>query len=96
MAQKRKEPRKVYIARAKVMWKESNGYSLPISALIEDTSASGMSIRIKQEISVGCMVEIQWHKQQLQGVVVNCRKDGFEYILGVHRDLENESSVHPG
>lgn len=88
MTQNRKESRKVIVARAEVHWQDTIGNSCMIPAMIEDSSHGGMSVRIKKPISVGSKLEIRWYKEQIQGVVRNCRKDGFEYLLGVQRDLQ--------
>jgi len=75
------------MARAEIHWEDPAGTPNTASAMIEDTSRSGMSIRSPKQISVGSKLEVKWHREHLVGVVRNCRKDGFEYLLGIQRDL---------
>jgi PilZ domain len=86
MAEKRKEPRKSLIARAEVLWEDGTGVSRIARAMIEDTSPNGMCIRISKQIAVGSKIEIKSHRERALGVVKTCRKDGFEYVLGIERE----------
>jgi PilZ domain-containing protein len=92
MPEKRTELRKYFIARAKVLWEEPVGHSCLASAMVEDRSGNGLCVRVNQEISIGSKLEIRWHKEHLQGIVMNCRKDGFEYVLGVRRDCDDAAA----
>ena len=95
MKEQRKEPRRLFIARAKLLWEEPAGHSRLATALIEDRSDNGMSVRVKQEISIGSKLEIRWHKAKLSGIVLECRPVGVEYILAIRRDLDNPYAGEP-
>jgi hypothetical protein len=54
--------------------------------MIEDTSPSGASIRIKQLIYVGSRLEVQWPGRSFSGTVRYCRPSGMDYVLGIYKD----------
>ena len=83
------------MTRAKLLWEEPVGHSRFAPALIEDESDRGLSLRVGQKISIGSKLEVRWHKAQLWGVVMNCHKDGFDYILGIRRDFDYSVGGNP-
>ena len=86
MAERRTEPRKILLARVEVQWESPTGTSNIAAAMIEDTSRSGMCIRIKKSIPVGSKLQIKWRNEDILGIVRNSRKDGFQYVLGIQRE----------
>lgn len=68
MVEKRKEPRKSFLARAEVRWNHPPDQPNVSSAMIEDSSSSGMCIRVRKPISVGLKIEISWHNNHFAGV----------------------------
>jgi hypothetical protein len=79
------EPRTAIWAVAEVCWIDAAGQSLRIPATLEDTSASGVCIRLRTPISIGSNLTIKWHREQFFGIARNCRIDGREFLLGVER-----------
>ena len=88
------EPRKMIWAVAEVFW-EDGGTPNRAPATIEDTSLSGACLRVKRPFNVGARVTIKWHREQFSAVAKNCRSDGRDFLLGVHREADG-NSLQPG
>ena len=85
MSEKRTEFRIPLMARVDVLWADEDGTPRVAPATLEDTSHSGMSMRMKNEICVGLHVTVKWGSEQDSGTVTNCRREKGEYVLGVKR-----------
>jgi hypothetical protein len=86
------EPRTAIMAKAQVVWEDQPGVWRRAFAVIEDTSRSGACIRVSDAISVGAKLNIKWHQEQFSGVVKYCRREGEEYVVGIHRETpENQA-----
>ena len=79
-------------AVAEVSWVDPAGAARVSAATIEDTSASGACLRVPDSIATGVKVNVKWHREQFQAVAKNCRRDGYEFLLGVRREA-NGSGV---
>ena len=80
-------------AVAEVSWEDQTGKPNHESATLEDTSASGACVRLKSPVHVGSFVTIKWHREQFSAVARNCRADGKEFLLGVRRAPDTNSSL---
>jgi len=80
------EPRTVLWAVAEVLWEDQTGTPNRVSATLEDTSPSGACIRLKTPITVGSRLTVRWHREQFSAVARNCRSDGRDFLLGVHKE----------
>jgi hypothetical protein len=68
------------------LWEDKTGTPRITPGKLEDKSRGGASMRIKEPISVGSKLILQWGIEQISGTVTYCRRDGKEYVLGVQRD----------
>ncbi|HTZ82302.1 MAG TPA: hypothetical protein VMB66_03875 [Candidatus Acidoferrales bacterium] len=80
------EPRIVMWAVADVCWLDSAGHPIHAAATLEDTSRSGACLRLKSAIQIGSQLTVKWHREQFSAIARNCRRDGREFLLGVHRE----------
>src|ERR1700687_1990269 len=86
------EPRTAIMAKAQVVWEDQPGVLRSALAMIEDTSRSGACIRVSAAISVGAKLNIKWHQEQFSGVAKYCRREGEDYVVGIHRETpENKA-----
>ncbi len=83
------EARTVLWAVAEVLWEDQTGTPNRVSATLEDTSPSGACIRLKTPITVGSRLTIRWHREQFSAVARNCRSDGRDFLLGVHKETSS-------
>jgi len=79
------EPRTAIWAVAEVSWEDKSGASNHAPATLEDTSPSGACLRVKTPITVGSELTVKWHREQFSAIARNCRRDGGDFLLGVHR-----------
>jgi hypothetical protein len=90
MGEKRDTPRIPLMVRVDAMWQDETGTVRVVPGVLEDRSRGGVSVRVKEQISVGSRLEIRWQREQFSGTITHCRRDGVSYILGIQRDpLEN-------
>jgi len=80
------ESRIAMMAIAEVCWEDQSGTSHLAPAKIEDTSPSGVCIRINTPIAVGSKLTIRWQREVFSGVARNCRSDGVAFVMGIQRD----------
>lgn len=80
------EPRVLIWAQAEISWRDASGAPCRAPATLEDTSKSGACIRVKRPFDIGAALTVRWHREQFSAVAKNCRKDGRDYLLGVHRE----------
>lgn len=74
------------MAVAEVCWEDQSGTSHLAPARIEDTSPSGVCIRINTPIAVGSKLTIRWQRELFSGVARNCRTEGVTFVMGIQRD----------
>jgi hypothetical protein len=79
------EPRKPIWAVANISWADVSGAALQARATLLDISASGACLRVRTPIEIGARVQVKWHREQFSAMTRNCRQDGKDYLLGVHR-----------
>jgi hypothetical protein len=69
-----------------VFWQDPAGATNRAPGTLEDTSPSGACIRLKTPIAVGARLTVKWHREHFSAMARNCRTDGREFLLGVHRE----------
>ena len=88
------------MAVAEVCWEDQAGTAHLAPAKIEDTSPSGVCIRINTPIAVGSKLTIKWQRELFSGIARNCRSDGVAFVMGIQRDMVGSafqtSPPHPG
>jgi len=79
-----------------VLWQEPAGGALQTArARMEDKSAGGACIRSRKAIPAGSKLKIQWRFEQFSGVVIYCRSEAREYIIGIQRIAGDIASEPP-
>ena len=81
----RAEPRAGIMARIEVLWEDEGGTPHVTPAKLEDKSRRGASIRLKEPISVGTKLIVQWAHGHFSGTVKYCNPHGEEYVLGIRQ-----------
>jgi PilZ domain-containing protein len=94
MGEKRAEFRIPLMARVDVLWGDADGTPRVAPGTLEDTSHGGMSVRVKNAIRVGSHVTIKWGSEQVSGTVTNCRREKFEYVLGMKREPDPDNAAN--
>src|ERR1700686_4266404 len=87
------EPRTVLWAVAEISWEDQTGTLYHGPATLEDISVSGACIRVKTPVTVGSKLVVKWQREQFFAVARNCRSDGRDFLLGVRRDTNPQSSL---
>src|SRR5579863_7964151 len=80
-------------AMAEISWEDQSGIPKRLPATLEDTSSSGACLRLKAPIQVGARLVVRWHREQFSAVARNCRRDGWEFLLGVQREADASPPV---
>ena len=83
------EPRTVIWAIAEVSWEDNDGV-YKVRGTLEDTSRSGACVRVKRPFTIGSRVTIKWQREQFSAITRNCRRDGYDFLLGVKREPPNQ------
>jgi hypothetical protein len=78
-----------------VSWEDPDGKFRSVSARMEDKSVGGACIRLKKPVEVGTWLRIQWRFEQFSGVVKYCRREEWDYIVGIQRDPANSVPTGP-
>jgi hypothetical protein len=86
MDERRSEPRINMMARIEALWQDEAGSEHVSRGKIEDLSDGGLCIRVKDPISVGSKLTVRFHLGNFPGTVVQSRKHGQDYVLGIKRD----------
>ena len=94
MGEKRAEFRIPLMARVDVLWGDADGTPRVAPGTLEDTSHGGMSMRMKNAIRGGSHVTIKWGSEQVSGTVTNCRREKFEYVLGMKREPDPDNAAN--
>lgn len=89
----RTEPRTALIAQVRVCWEEQDGPNQDIRGQMEDRSPSGACIRLKMPIGVGANVNIISHREDFSGIIRYCRREGEDYVLGIHRSVKAQDKA---
>ena len=77
------------ISRVDVEWHDSDGSPRHVFAYIEDRSRSGLGMRIPNFIPVGTEIRIKGIRLDVRGVVRQCARAGYEYMVGVKLSAEH-------
>jgi len=72
--------------RVELLWTDETGTPRIVPGTLEDKSRIGVSIRVKEAIVVGSVLEVKTPSEQFSGIVTNCRLDGTEYVAGIRRE----------
>ena len=81
-----REARIAVMIQVEVSWEDLGGNLRSVPARMEDKSLSGACIRVKKPIEVGARVRIQWRFEQFSGAVRYCRREDWDYVVGIQRD----------
>ncbi len=74
------------MARIDALWQDETGAEKTSQGKVEDMSDGGLCIRVNDEIIVGTKMVVRFRLGNFSGIVVNARKHGKEYVLGIKRD----------
>jgi hypothetical protein len=74
------------MARIEALWEDQTGTSHISPGKLEDLSDGGLCIRVNEAISVGSKLIVRWHRGDFSGTVVQSRRQGQDYVLGIQRD----------
>lgn len=80
------EPRTPVMILVEATWEDQGGTVQSTRARMENRSAGGACIRLKNRIEVGTRLTIQWRWEEFAGTARYCRSDGREYLVGIQRD----------
>lgn len=80
------EPRTQVMILVEATWEDQSGTVQSTRARMENRSASGACIRLKNRIEVGTRLTIQWRWEEFAGTARYCRCEGREYLVGIQRD----------
>jgi PilZ domain len=90
VSEKRTEQRIPLMARVDILWMDNELTPRVAPATLEDRSRSGVSLRMKNSISLGSHITIKSGTIQYSGIVTNCRRDKGGFIIGVKLDTREE------
>lgn len=74
------------MTRVEAVWRDESGTSRVSEGKLEDFSDGGLSIRIYDQIDVGAKLIVRMPLGNSPGTVVQCRRQGQEFVLGIKRD----------
>jgi hypothetical protein len=77
-------------------WQDERGILQSAKARLEDKSAGGACLRLKNQIAPGTKLKVQWRFDQFSGTVKYCRSDGREYLAGIQRDALQSAAESRG
>jgi hypothetical protein len=86
MGEKRAESRIPLMARVDVLWIDWEKAPRVAPAILEDRSDNGYSVRLKESVPVGTHVTVKRGSDQTSGVVIYCRREKAQFVIGVKRD----------
>lgn len=66
--------RKDFLAPVKLSWESANNCRIEDSAMIQDRSAGGFGIHVRQAVPVGTNVSVTHSRNNYYGVVRHCAK----------------------
>ncbi len=96
MAAAMPEMRTAVMIMVDVSWHDPGGGALQTArARMEDKSAGGVCIRSKKAIAAGSKLKIQWRFEQFSGIVIYCRSEAREYVIGIQRIALDIASEPP-
>jgi hypothetical protein len=90
------EPRTAVMIRVEVSWEDSAGNVRSLPARMEDKSPRGACLRVNKPIEVGAKLRVQWRFEQFSGVVKYCRREEWDYIVGMLRDATSSLAPSSG
>jgi len=93
VSEKRTEPRIPLMARVDILWMDSESTPRVAPATLEDRSHGGVSLRMKNSISLASHVTIKSGTLQYSGIVTNCRRDKSGFTIGIKLDRREDGNV---
>jgi len=90
-----REARTAVMIVVDVSWEDPGGKGRSISARMEDKSLSGACLRVKTPIDLGAKLRIQSRFEQFSGVVRYCRRENWDYVVGVQREKTDSQLTSP-
>jgi hypothetical protein len=81
--EKRTEKRIPLMARVDILWMDDELTPRVTPATLEDRSHGGVSLRMKNSISLGSHITIKSGTIQYSGIVTNSRRDKSGFMVGV-------------
>jgi hypothetical protein len=82
----RAERRRTIISRVELRWQDSAGTAMVSTALLEDRSKQGASIRVTDPIVAGTRLQVVNRREDFVGLVRYCRPDGSGYLIGIRQN----------
>jgi hypothetical protein len=83
VSEKRTEKRIPLMARVDILWMDDELTPRVTPATLEDRSHGGVSLRIKNSISLGSHITIKSGTLQFSGIVTHSRRDKGGFMIGV-------------
>jgi hypothetical protein len=77
-------------ARVQAIFETKTGKRVSASAMFEDISTGGGSIRLGAPLPVGSPLKIQWLARQFEVHVIHCRPDGRDFVVGFRKAEDQE------
>jgi hypothetical protein len=90
-----REARSAVMIVVELSWEDPGGKGRSISGRMEDKSLSGACLRVKTPIDLGAKLRIQSRFEQFSGVVRYCRRENWDYVVGVQREKTDSQSTSP-
>jgi hypothetical protein len=88
-----REARTAVMIVVEVSWDNPGGKVRSISARMEDKSLSGACLRVKTPIDLGAKLRIRSRFEQFSGVVRYCRRENWDYVVGIQREKTDSQST---
>ena len=82
--------------RVEVSWEDPSGNVHRLPARMEDKSPSGACLRVPKPIEVGAKLRVHWRFEQFSGVVRYCRREDWDYFVGILRDATSSLGASSG
>jgi hypothetical protein len=90
VSEKRAEQRIPLMARVDILWMDDELTPRVAPATLEDRSHGGVSLRMKNSISLGSHITIKSGTLQYSGIVTNSRRDKGGFMVGVKLNRREE------
>lgn len=85
MHEKRKDPRRDFLARVIVKFQTPRG-ARELRGMMNDRSDSGFAILLEEPIPTGCAVLVAQGTKLHSGTVRHCARAADEYLIGIELD----------
>ena len=89
MRQFRAEVRKPSNGQADISWEIGAGYVRTSTAVVRDTSKSGMGLVVSQPFAVGTTLRIKFESETRSAIVRRCVCQGAKHLVGVQFERQH-------